>query len=92
MGTVNPRVMNTLKKKKLVLDEVCLQEFVQVSLVAQRLKRLPAMPKTWVQSLGWEDPLEQEMATHSSILAWRIPWTEEPGGLQFTESQKVGHD
>ena len=51
------------------------------SLVAQRLKHLPAMQETWVQSLGREDPLEKEMATHSSILAWRIPWTEEPGGL-----------
>ena len=51
------------------------------SLVAQRLKRLPAMRETWVRSLGREDPLEKEMATHSSILAWRIPWTEEPGGL-----------
>ena len=57
------------------------------SLVAQRLKRLPAMRETWVQSLGQEDPLEKEMATHSSILAWRIPWTEEPGGLQSTWSQ-----
>ena len=47
-------------------------------LVAQRLKRLPTMRETWVQSLGWEDPLEKEMATHSSILAWRIPWVEEP--------------
>ena len=56
------------------------------SLVVQRLKRLPAMRETWV-SLGWEDPLEKEMATHSSILAWRIPWTEEPGGLQSTGSQ-----
>ena len=62
-----------------------------VSLVAQRLKRLPAMPETWVQSLGREDTLEREMATHSSILAWRIPWTEEPGGLQSTGSQGVGH-
>ena len=53
-------------------------------LVAQRLKRLPAMRETWVRSLGWEDPLEKEMATHSSILAWRIPWTEEIGGLQST--------
>ena len=51
-------------------------------LVAQRLKCLPAIQETWVQSLGWEDPLEKEMATHSSILAWRIPWMEEPGGLQ----------
>ena len=49
--------------------------------MAQRLKRLPAMWETWVRSLGWEDPLEKEMATHSSILAWRIPWTEELGGL-----------
>ena len=52
------------------------------SLVAQRLKRLPPMRETRVQSLGWEDPLEKEMATHSSTLAWRIPWTEEPGRLQ----------
>ena len=50
--------------------------------MAQRLKRLPAMRETWVRSLGQQDPLEKEMATHSSILAWRIPWTEEHGGLQ----------
>ena len=62
------------------------------SLVAQRLKRLPAMQEMWVQSLGQEYPLEKEMATHSSILAWRIPWTEEPGGLQSTGSQRVRHD
>ena len=55
-----------------------------VSLVAQRIKRLPAMQEIQIRSLGWEDPLEKEMATHSSILAWRIPWTEEPGGLQST--------
>ena len=55
------------------------------------LKNLPAMHETWVQSLGQEDPLEKEMATHSSILAWRIPWTEEPGGLQSMGSQSVGH-
>ena len=60
--------------------------------MAQRLKRLPAMQETWVQSLGQEDPLEKEMATHSSILAWRIPWTEEPGGLQSMGLQRVGHD
>ena len=54
------------------------------SLVAQRLKSLPAMQETWVWSLGREDPLEKEMATHSNIFAWRIPWTEEPGGLQST--------
>ena len=52
------------------------------SLLAQRLKRLPAMQETWVRSPGHEDPLEKEMATHSSILAWEIPWTEEPAGLQ----------
>ena len=52
------------------------------SLVAQRLKHLPAMRETWVRSLGWEDPLEKEMATHSGILAWSIPWMEEPGGLR----------
>ena len=52
------------------------------SLVAQRVKRLPTIRETWVQSLGQEDPLEKEMATHFNILAWEIPWTEEPGGLQ----------
>ena len=62
------------------------------SLVTQRIKRLPAMQETRVQYLGWEDPLEKEMATHSSILAWRIPWTEEPGGLYSMGSQRVGHD
>ena len=61
-------------------------------LVAQRLKRLPARWETWVQSLGQEDPLEKEIATHSSILAWRIPWMEEPGRLQSTGSQRVRHD
>ena len=63
------------------------------SLVVQMVKRLPAMLETWVQSLGWEDPLEKEMATHSSTLAWKIPWTEEPGGLQSYQGlQRVGHD
>ena len=61
-------------------------------LVTRRLKPLPAMQETWIQSLGWEDTLEKEMASHSSILAWRIPRTEEPGGLQSTGSQRVGHD
>ena len=62
------------------------------SLVAQRIKRLPAMQETRVRSLGWEDPLEKEMATHSSILAWSIPWTEETGRLQSMGSQRVGHN
>ena len=60
--------------------------------VAQTVKRMPAMQETWVQSLGWEDPLEKEMATHSSTLARKIPWIEEPGGLQSTGSQRVRHD
>ena len=62
------------------------------SLVAQRLKRLPSMQETWVRSLDQEDPLEKEMVTHSSILAWRIPRTETPGTLQSTGSQRVGHN
>ena len=62
------------------------------SLVAQRLKRLPPMWETQVRSLGWEDPLEKEMATHSSILAWRTPWTEKPSRLQSTGWQRVGHE
>ena len=60
--------------------------------MAQMLKNLPAMWETWVQSLDDENPLEKEMATPSSILAWRIPWMEEPGGLQSSGSQRVGHD
>ena len=62
------------------------------SLVSQRLKRLPPLQETQVRSLGWEDPLEKEMATHSSILAWRIPWTGEPGRLQSMGSQRVRYD
>ena len=64
----------------------------QPSLVAQRVKHLPAMQETQVQSLGWEDPLEKEMATHFSILAWRIPWMEEPSRLQSKRSQRVRHN
>ena len=67
-----------------------LQGLGWASLVAQMVKRLPVMKETQVRSLGWEDPLEKEMATHSSILAWRIPWTEKPGGLQSIGSQRVG--
>ena len=62
------------------------------SLVAQMVKRLPTMWETQVRSLGWEDPLEKEIATHSSTLAWKIPWAEEPGSLQSMGSQRVGHD
>ena len=64
----------------------------RASLVAQRVKHLPVMRKTQVRSLSQEDPLEKEMPTHSSILAWRIPWTEEPDGLQSMGSQRVWHD
>ena len=66
--------------------------FACASLVAQMVKNLPAMWETWVPSLGQEDPLEKEMATHSSICAWRIPWTEEPGGPQSMGSQRVRYD
>ena len=64
------------------IEIVYLSFFIRLfSLVAQTVKHLPTMRETWVRSLGWEDPLEKEMATHSSILAWRIPWIEEPGGV-----------
>ena len=66
--------------------------FFTASLVAQSVKNLPAVQETRIWSLGWEDPLEKEMATHSSILAWKISWTKEPGGLQSMGSQRVGHD
>ena len=65
---------------------------IRASFVAQLVKNLPAVQETRVQSLGWEDLLEKEMATHSSVLAWRIPWMEEPGGVQSMGSQRVGHD
>ena len=74
----------TKKKKKKIT--------IYPSLVAQRLKHLTALQETWVRSLGQEDPLEKEMVTHSSILAWRIPWTEERGGLQSMGSQRIRHD
>ena len=64
-------------------------QYSWASLVAQLVKNLPAMWETWVQSLDWEDPLEKEMAPHSSILAWKTSWTEEPGGLQSMGSQRV---
>ena len=62
------------------------------SLATQTVKRLPAVQETWVRSLGWVDILEKEMATHSGTLPWKIPWTEEPGRLRSTGSQRVGHD
>ena len=74
------------------LPQISFHTFLRASLVAQRLKCLPAMRETWVRSLDREDPLEKEMATHSSILAWKIPRTEEPGRLQSMGLQKVGLD
>ena len=68
------------------------KRWFRASLVAQRLKRLPPMWETQVRSLGWEDPLEKEMVTHYSTLAWRIPWTEKPGRVQSMGLQRVGHD
>ena len=80
-----------------MLGEVCgtclvlHKSYIGVSLVAQMVKNLPAVQKTWVQSLGQEDPLEKGMTTHSGIPAWKIPWTEEPGGRQSMGSLKVRH-
>ena len=76
----------------LILNDWIVFLLSRASPVAQMVKNLPAMQETWVQSLGREDSLEKGMATHSSILTWRIPGTEEPGGLQSRESQRVGHD
>ena len=93
----------TLRIKKLLENKIkintiynSLKNFkyigIRASLVAWTVKRLPTMRETRVRSLGQEDPLEKEMATHSSIHAWKIPWTEERGGLQSTGSQRVGHN
>ena len=80
------KVVNNLNNLKYI------NMYFNMSLVAQRVRSLPAMQETRVQSLGWEDPLEKEMATHSSILAWKIPRMEEPGRLQSMGSQRLGHD
>ena len=64
----------------------------KTSLMAQMVMNLPAVQENCIQSLGWKDPLEKGVATHSSILTWRVPWTEEPGGLQSMGSQRVRHD
>ena len=68
------------------------QSLTETSLVAQTVKRLPTMQEAWVRSLGWKDPLEKAVAPHSRTLAWKLPWTEEPGRLQSTGPQRVGHD
>ena len=71
---------------------VSVECYIEDSLVAQMVKNLPEMQETWVRSLDWEDPLEKGMATHSSVLAWRIPGIGEPGGLPSMGSHRVGHD
>ena len=73
-----------------VTIQICKNMYYRAPLVAQMVKNLPAMQETWIRSLGQEDPLEKEMATHYSILAWEILWTEEPGGLQSMGSQRIG--
>ena len=73
----------------MLLMVLCPKVIIRASLVAQTVKRLSAMQETRVQSLGWEDPLEKEMAAHSSTLGWKIPWTEEPGMLQSMGPQRV---
>ena len=82
------RTRNAVLSLQKGLAENSTYRIFRASLEAQTVKRLPTIQETQVQSLGWEDPLENEMASHSSILAWRIPWTEEPDRLQSMESQK----
>ena len=76
----------------LKVESYVLFEDIRASLVAQMVKHLPAMQETWVRFLDWEGPLEKEMAIHSSTLAWKIPWTDEPDRLQSMRSKRVGHD
>ena len=88
------KLMNQIKARPNSLSLLAFNETYshpQVSLEVQKVKNLPAMKKNWVQFLCWGDPLKNEMASHSSIHAWRIPWTEEPGGLQYMGSQSVGY-
>ena len=91
---VNTQEMLTLKSYSMFSPTGILQDFddIWTSLVAQMVNHQPAMRETRVRSLGQEDPLEKEMATHSSTLTWKIPWMEELGGLQSTGSQRAGHD
>ena len=86
-------VLQTAEKRREVKGKGERERYTQLraSMVAQMIKNLPAMQETWIRSLGWEDPLEEGMATDCSILAWRIPWTEEPGGL-WSSVPKSGHD
>ena len=88
MRKTDPPKPNQTKPKVIMVNNY----IALASLVAQRLKCLPPMRETQVRSLGWEDPLEKEMAIYSSILAWRIPWMEKRSRLQSTGSQRVGHN
>ena len=81
-----------LKQNITKLFNITSLEEIRAPLVAQMVKNLPSVQETQFQSLGWEDPLEKGITTHSSILAWRIPWTEEAGRLQFMGLQKIGHN
>ena len=95
MGAEDPLVVNNgtiCDKERVTSLQSIKKSILLISLVSQLVKNLPAMWETWVRSLDWEDPLEEDMATHSSILTWRIPWTEGPGGLQSMGLQRVGHD
>ena len=92
LGFHHTEIPQMLKHPLLFDDFMSLLTTLWASLVAQMVKNPPAMHKTQIQSLDWENPLEKGMATHSSILTWRIPWTEEPGGLQSMGSQRVRHD
>ena len=87
-----PKLDKKCKKNGILFVSFDLKEIIRASLITQLVKNLPAMQETWVQFLGQEDPLEKEMATHSSTLAWRIPWTEDSSRLSSMGSQRVGHD
>ena len=92
LGFHHTEIPQMLKHPLLFDDFMSLLTTLWASLVAQLVKNSPAMQETWVRSLGREDPLEKKMATHSSILTWRILWTDESGGLQSMGSQRVRHD
>ena len=79
----------SLFRKNSVRDKVSSKKWIYASLIAQLVKNLPAVQEAWVLFLDWKDPLEKEVATHSSMLPWRIPWTEEPGRLQSMWSQEL---
>ena len=91
-STVLSSLCHTANSHWLFILHMVMNMFPCCSLVAQMVKHLSTMWETWVRALGWEDPLEKEMAIHSRTIAWRIPWTEEPGRLQSTGLQRVGHD